>query len=99
VVLALTVEELLNEKIDAYEDKLFSKKGTREPEAQDLYDIYYLAGIINDKGSSTTSRLKRLITEIDGKEPQNMRSLGSLILKGIPPTFTLMMEAIGKVIE
>lgn len=98
IVLALTPEELLNEKINAYEDKLLSDSGFKQPEAQDLYDIYYLV-TLSEKNNNTLAMLKKLLSNIDNKEPGNMRSLNSLILSGIAPTFDLMIKSINKWIK
>ncbi len=95
VVLALTPEELLKEKINAYEDKLSGENGFKEAEAQDLYDIYYLTSI-SRKDARTTAMLKKLLNKIGESEPRNIRSLNSLVLSGIAPTFDLMIKSIGK---
>lgn len=95
IVLALTPEQLLEEKIDAYEDKMRSKGGFRQPEVQDLYDIYYLTTIT--KGNpNTTKRLKMLIGKIEKDPPPNLRSLDHLILSGVAPTFEFMVTKISE---
>jgi predicted nucleotidyltransferase component of viral defense system len=93
VVLALSPLELLNEKIDAYNDKLFVKSQFKEPEAQDLYDIYYLTSIIS-KDDKTAARLGKLIQALKGNPPKNINNLQSLILSGLAPTFEMMIDSI-----
>lgn len=94
VVISLTPEELLNEKIDAYWDKLRSADRMRQPEAQDLYDIYFLTGIIERPSAASKKRLGKLIKEIGEREPEGIRSLGHIMLHGIEPTFELMAAKI-----
>ena len=96
VVLALTQEEILDEKIGAYFDKLHNQSKIKQPEAQDLYDISYLVTLIKRKNPQTLERAQKLIAEIRDNPPPNMRSLGSVILAGLPPTFDMMLETIRK---
>ncbi len=96
VVLSLTPEELLEEKIDAYEDKLRGQKSFREPEVQDLYDIYHLTTVIKSGRSKTVGRLRALVKEIENNPPPNLRSLDHLILSGVAPTFDFMIGRIKK---
>ncbi len=94
VVLALTPEELLEEKIDAYEDKMQGKNRFREPEVQDLYDIYHLTTIIKSRKSKIVGRLRVLVKAVESNPPPNLRSLDHLILSGAAPTFSFMMKKI-----
>jgi predicted nucleotidyltransferase component of viral defense system len=96
VVLSLSPSELLNEKIAAYNDKLNSTKEFKHPEAQDLYDIYYLVSLIKRGDERTVKDLRSLVGLIKEDQPPNMSSLGHLILAGLPPSFGLMMERIKK---
>ena len=96
VVISLTPEELLNEKMDAYEDKLHSKDQTKQPEAHDLYDIYFLTGIIEGASTQSRKRAGALIKEIGDRQPGDMGSLGHMMLSGVAPTFKLMVEKIEK---
>jgi predicted nucleotidyltransferase component of viral defense system len=89
IVISLTPKELLNEKIETYNDKLHSVRG---PEVQDLYDIYYLTSLIKERDTDTVKKLSQLIKNIEKNPPSNMRSLDELILAGLPPTFELMIE-------
>lgn len=93
IVLALTPLKLLNEKINAYKDKISNFNAFRQPEVQDLYDIYYLTTIIK-RDAKTADRLTNLLQSINGNPPPNIRSLQSLILFGIAPTFEFMMKSI-----
>ncbi len=94
VVLALKPIELLNEKIDAYSDKLSHPSSIKQPEAQDLYDIYYLTTIIKERSAATAARLGKLLESIDEDQPPDMPGLGNLIISGIAPTFGFMIESI-----
>ncbi|MDE1825955.1 MAG: nucleotidyl transferase AbiEii/AbiGii toxin family protein [Candidatus Micrarchaeota archaeon] len=96
VVVSLTPEELLNEKMDAYEDKLRSKDQKKQPEAHDLYDIYFLTGIIENGSAASRKRTGALLKEIGDRQPEDIGSLGHLMLSGIAPTFELMVEKIDK---
>jgi predicted nucleotidyltransferase component of viral defense system len=96
IVLALSPTELLNEKIDAYNDKLESAKGFKHPEAHDLYDIYYLVSLIKIGDKETVKRLMSLADRINGTPPPDINSLGHLILSGLPPSFELMMNRINR---
>jgi len=92
VVLALTPEELLNEKIDAYLKKINSADENSQPEIQDLYDMYYLSTIVKSRKPGTVKMLVLLLDEMDSKPPANQHSLGHLILSGVPPTFDFMIK-------
>lgn len=92
IVLALTPEELLDEKIDTYAAKLHGRKKTSQPEVQDLYDMYYLTTIVKSRKSGTVRALAPLLDEIESNPPGNLRSLGHLILSGVPPTFDFMIK-------
>ncbi len=96
IVLSLRPEELLNEKLGAYEDKLYNSSEIKKPEAHDLYDIYYLTSLIASPSESSVARVQRLMKEIRGRPPSDMRSLGRLILSGVSPTFDFLMEKITK---
>jgi predicted nucleotidyltransferase component of viral defense system len=96
VVLSLSPLELLNEKIDAYENKLSSLEKIKQTEVQDLYDIYYLISLVGKGNANTVKRLKKLIEKIDGNPPPNINSLGHLIIAGLPPTFDMMVNTIKK---
>ncbi len=93
IVLVLTPIKLLNEKIDTYEDKLSISNVFRQPEVQDLYDIYHLT-TITKRDAKTAQRLSNLLQSIHNNPPPNIRSLQSLILSGIAPTFDFMLKSI-----
>ena len=92
IILSLTPEGLLNEKIEAYNDKLRSLNGPSQPEVQDLYDIYYLTTLIKQKNAGIVKKLRELIKDVEKNPPPNVRGLGHLILNGLPPTFEFMIE-------
>lgn len=92
IVLSLTPLNLLEEKIDTYNDKLSGTSVYSHPEIQDLYDIYYLVSLIKQPGNATIKRLSSLVQSIELKSPSNVRSLGHLILSGLPPSFDLMIS-------
>lgn len=94
IILSLTSQQLLDEKIEAYANKLQSKDEEKHSEVQDLYDIYYLTSIVKRKDRKTVDRLAALIKEIKSSPPPNVRSLGHLILSGLPPAFEMMVERI-----
>lgn len=94
VVLSLNPFELLNEKITTYNDKLGSTKKFKNPEAHDLYDIYYLISLVKKTDERMVKNLKLLVNRIDGNPPSDMSSLGHLIIAGLPPTFELMINKI-----
>ena len=93
-VLALTPIEILNEKIDAYSDKLSNQGAIKQPEAHDLYDIFYLTGIIKEKDDPTALRLGELLERIGVNQPPDIRGLGNLIISGVAPSFEFMIESI-----
>ncbi len=94
VVLSLDPSELLNEKITAYRDKLDNTRQFKQPEAQDLYDIYYLVSLIKKGNVNAVKNLRLLIGKVEGNPPPNIGSLGHLILAGLPPSFKLMINRI-----
>ncbi len=99
IVLTLNPEVLLDEKIETYYSKLHNKDETRQPEAQDLYDIYYLVGMLPKIKDSTKLELGRFASKIEKKPPLNMHKLSNLVLYGLPPTFELMIKKIKDVSE
>jgi predicted nucleotidyltransferase component of viral defense system len=99
VVLALTPSQLLMEKIEAYEDKTRSVREYSQPEVQDLYDIYHLTSLVGRKDQVDLKRLKNLIKFIQANPPPNIRSLDHLILKGISPSFEMIMSHLIRWIE
>ena len=96
IIAVLTVSpiELLNEKIDAYTDKLDNEAKFRHPEAHDLYDIWYLVSLIKKADPATVKKLKTLVGRIENNPPSDMRSLEHLIIAGLAPSFELMIKGI-----
>jgi predicted nucleotidyltransferase component of viral defense system len=92
VVLSLSPEELLNEKITAYNDKLDNEGGFKHPEAHDLYDMWYLTSLIKKADSKTVKRLRELIARIENKPPADISSLDHMIITGLPPSFGFMVK-------
>lgn len=93
VVLSLTPLQLLGEKIDAYENKLEGSSRYSVPEAQDLYDMYHLVSLVKaGKTNASRKRLNLLLDKIERNPPSNMRSLGHIILNGLPPSFEIMVK-------
>jgi predicted nucleotidyltransferase component of viral defense system len=99
VVLSLSAIDLLDEKITAYNDKLDNAGRFKQPEAHDLYDMWYLTSIIEKVDSDIVKRLKTLIDKIENDPPADMASLGHMILTGLPPSFELMIRGIREWID
>jgi hypothetical protein len=57
IALSLSPEELLNEKIKAYNDKLKGAGGFAQPEVQDLYDMYYLASLVDQSADKPVKNM------------------------------------------
>ncbi len=81
-VYALTPEELINEKIEAYLKRL---------EIRDLYDIYFLLRYVEDK-AKIKNKIQRLIDNF--KKPIDEKELRILILEGVVPNFNEMLDYI-----
>ncbi len=96
VVLALSPAELLQEKIMTYKDKLVNADRFKQPEVQDLYDIYYLVSLVKSGDKKTARDLNSLIALMGRHPPPNMASLGHLILSGLAPSFEMMLDKISK---
>ena len=93
-VLSLLPLQLLNEKIDAYTDKLENAGRFKQPEAQDLYDMYQLVQLVSKHDKATAKRLLHLMARIENEPPADMASLGSVIISGVPPSLELMLKRI-----
>ncbi len=87
LIIALTPEALLNEKINAYADKIKNKK----EEVQDLYDMWVLRNSIPNPLKKTRERLNALLSEIKNKKPVNVYMLELLMLDGLTPSFEKMI--------
>ena len=79
-VYALTVDEIILEKIDAYNSRRFIR---------DLYDIYHLVRTYAID-SGTKSKIKEFIDSI--QPPVNENVLKALVYSGVPPTFKTMVN-------
>ena len=84
VVLTLTPEDLLREKAEAY---------LRRRRAKDLYDVYYLLGLVEP--GRVANSLRRL-TEVLKAPPSDMGELKELILVGLAPSFNTMRREVLK---
>lgn len=82
VVNTLSSTNLLKEKVNAYLNRR---------KLRDLYDIYYLSGIIEEK-----KKIKPLLSKLlkNYKEPKSKRKLDSLIITGVAPTVESMLKEI-----
>jgi len=80
VVNTLSPLDLLKEKVDAYLDRR---------KVRDLYDIYYLSGLIEEK-----EKIEELLPEFleNYKEPKNSHQLSSLIIAGATPDTKDMLK-------
>ncbi len=87
-VLTLSPEELLREKVEAY----LSRRKVR-----DLYDIYYLIGVIKEPARAAKD-LKKLLTVLD-EPPKDFASLKELIIAGISPSFETIRREVLRVAE
>ncbi len=88
LIIALPPEMLMNEKIDAYTDKLKKHKD----EIQDLYDIWILRQSVTGASAKTLRRVGVLLDTIKDNKPGNSRSLEALMLGGITPSFEKMIK-------
>lgn len=99
IVLSLSPEELLNEKIEAYNDKLTGAGGFAQPEVQDLYDIYYLLSLVDQGTGKLVKNMKVLIAQVERNPPANIKSLEHLIISGLSPSFEIMITRIREWID
>ena len=81
-VYTLTAEELVNEKINAYLNRL---------KIRDLHDIFFLLKYVNDKGR-IKNNLQKLIKNF--KKPIDENELKVLILEGLVSSTEKMLEYI-----
>lgn len=81
-VYALTPEEIIEEKVNAYLKRL---------KIRDLYDIFFLLRHVKEK-DDVKNNIKRLISNF--KKPVDEKELGALILEGITPDSEKMMAYI-----
>ncbi|MCL4363549.1 nucleotidyl transferase AbiEii/AbiGii toxin family protein [Candidatus Marsarchaeota archaeon] len=83
IILALSPEALLNEKIDAYLDKY----SVQSHEIQDLYDMLILKDRISKLSINTRNKLSSFLTKIKADPPRDEKELKKLILNGVAPSF------------
>lgn len=79
---SLTPEQLIDEKINAY---------LKRQKIRDIYDIFFLLRHVADK-SRIKDKLKKLITQL--KKPVDEKELKVLVLEGIVPDFSKMVDYI-----
>ena len=92
LIIALSAEDLLKEKIETYLDKI--KEGKEE--IQDLYDIWVLKDSVIKQSKESRYKLRLLLNKIKNKEPQNSKSLESLLIEGLSPSFEKMIGDLNK---
>ena len=80
-VLTLKPEELILEKIAAYNDRR---------RIRDIYDVYFLSRFVDDK--KIKESVKKLLLKIN--EPKDEGDLKVIIYEGRVPTFQEMLEAL-----
>jgi len=78
-VIRLSPEELVNEKINTYLNRL---------KVRDLYDVFYLLRSVNDK-KNVERGLRRLLSEF--KNPVDKPDLKVIILEGVVPSVEEML--------
>jgi len=83
VIYALTPEEILREKISAYNDKL----GRDSHEIHDIYDILLLKDRIKNVDKKLVDELRRFLLNVSKNPPRNEKELQNLILTGVAPGF------------
>ena len=81
-IYALTPEELIAEKVNAY---------LKRYKIRDLYDIFFLLRYIENK-TSVKSALNTLVKEF--KQPIDKRELKVLIIEGLTPEIDKMLQYI-----
>ncbi|MCW1295288.1 MAG: nucleotidyl transferase AbiEii/AbiGii toxin family protein [Candidatus Parvarchaeota archaeon] len=80
-VLTLRPEELLLEKMAAYNDRL---------KVRDIYDVYFLSRFVNDR--NVKDSVKTYLSKI--KKPVDENDLKAIIYEGKVPTFEEMLEVL-----
>ncbi len=80
-VLTLKPEELILEKIEAYNDR---------HRIRDIYDVYFLSRIVTDK--DTKKRVKEYLLKI--KKPIDEDDLKTIVYEGKVPTFNDIIEGL-----
>ncbi|MCL5011519.1 MAG: nucleotidyl transferase AbiEii/AbiGii toxin family protein [Candidatus Marsarchaeota archaeon] len=88
MIIALSAESILNEKIEAYSDKF----GKNSEEIQDLYDLWVLRNAVENPSTSTKLRLSGLLDLINGRKPKNNVVLETLMLGSVAPGFDRMIS-------
>ena len=87
IVLSLSAEALLNEKMDTYLDKYVRQNH----EIQDLYDMVVLKNRINKPTASTRNKLSAFLVRIKDVPPKDEKRLKQLIVSGVAPGFSDMI--------
>ena len=87
IVLVLSPEALLNEKMDTYLDKY----GRQDHEIQDLYDIVILKSRISKPSVDTRNKLSVFLSRIKGIPPRDEKRLKQLIISGAALSFNDML--------
>ncbi len=87
VIMALSPDVLLDEKIETY----LNKYEVGADEIHDLYDIVILKDKIGRPTEHIKKRMDGMIETVKKRPPKNEKSLASLILDGIVPSFADMI--------
>ncbi len=80
IILSLTPEQLLLEKIDAYRNRKFIR---------DVYDIFYLSNIV-ERSDELRDRILELLGEMP--EPVDEQNLETILYSGAIPSFKQMVS-------
>lgn len=80
-VLALSPQELIIEKMEAFRDR---------NKIRDLYDVYFLSKLVSDK--KIKEEIKKYLKDI--RKPQDAADLDALVYEGTVPKFKDMVESL-----
>jgi predicted nucleotidyltransferase component of viral defense system len=87
IVLALSAEALLNEKMGTYLDKY----ARQDHEIQDLYDMVVLKNRISKPTAATRNKLSAFLDRIKDVPPKDEKRLKQLVIGGVAPSFSDMI--------
>ncbi|MDE1849825.1 MAG: nucleotidyl transferase AbiEii/AbiGii toxin family protein [Candidatus Micrarchaeota archaeon] len=88
MILALTPEELINEKVDTY----LNKYAQKTEEIQDLYDIVVLKDKVDRPSAKMHKKISDFIKRIKDRHPTDENGLRQLVLSGVSPNFNDMIS-------
>ncbi len=81
-VLTLSPEELILEKIEAYNGRRF---------VRDIYDIYHLQNYL-EQGGAVRQKIKNLLASVE--EPVDEKNLKAIVYSGSIPSFDQILESL-----